>query len=120
MEIFRELERLKIDIAALTETKRKGKGIEEEKNYVRVYSGVSKDQRAKGGVSILINKKYKKCIKEWQYIDERIVQVQMRLTGHDVNIVGVYAPNDDADDKQKENFYNKLCSIIENKKVGKK
>jgi hypothetical protein len=64
---------------------------------------------------MLIQKKYKKCVKEWQYIDERIVQVQMRLNGHDVNIVRVYAPNDDADDKQKENFYNKLCSITDNK-----
>jgi exonuclease III len=119
MEIFRELERLKIDIAALTETKRKGTGIEEDKNYIQIYSGVSKYQRATGGVSILINKKYKKCINEWQYIDERIVKVQMRLNGHDVTIVGVYAPNDDADDKQKDNFYNKLCSITDNKSSRK-
>jgi len=58
-EVFREIERLKIDIAALTETKRKGNGIEEGKNYIQIYSGVSKDQRAKCGVSLLIKKKYK-------------------------------------------------------------
>ena len=63
IEVFRELERLKIDIAALTETKRKGNGIEEERNYIQIYSGVNKDQRAKCGVSLLIKKKYKKCIK---------------------------------------------------------
>jgi len=38
----------------------------------------------------------------------------MRLNGNDVNIVGVYAPNDDADDKQKEDFYNKLRLITDN------
>jgi len=31
-----------------------------------------------------------------------------------VNIVGVYAPNDDADEKQKEDFYNKLRFITDN------
>ena len=113
MEVFRELERLKIDIAVLTETKSKGQGIEEGKNYLQIYSGVSKDQRAKCGVSLLIKKKYKKCIKEWQYINERIVQVQMRLNGHDVNIIGVYAPNDDADDKQKEKFYRTLGCMMD-------
>ena len=113
MEVLGELERLKIDIAALTETKRKGQGMEEGKNYIQIYSGVNKDQRAKCGVSLLIKKKYKKCIKEWQYINERIVQVQIRLNGHDVNIVGVYAPNDDADDKQKENFYNTLGCMMD-------
>ena len=113
-EVFRKLERLKIDIAALTETKRKGNGIEEERNYIQIYSGVNKDQRAKCGVSLLIKKKYKKCIKERKYIDERIVQVQMQLNGHDVNILGIYAPNEDADENQKENFYSKLCSITEN------
>jgi len=65
-------------------------------------------------VSLLIKKKYKKCIKEWQYIDERLVQVQMRLNGYDVNIVDVYVPNGDADDKPKEDFYNKLRLITDN------
>jgi len=37
----------------------------------------------------------------------------MRLNGYNVNIVGVYAPNDDADDKQKEEFYNKLRLITD-------
>jgi len=99
---------------ALTETKWKGNGIEEEKNYIQIYSGVSKNQRARCGVSLFIKKKYKKCVKEWQYIDERLVQVQMQLNGNDVNIVGVNAPNDDADDKQKEDFYNKLRLITDN------
>jgi len=54
MEVFRELERLKIDIAVLTETKSKGQGIEEGKNYLQIFSGVSKDQRAKCGFSLLI------------------------------------------------------------------
>jgi len=77
IEVFSELECPNVDIAALMETKRKGNGTEEGKNYIQIYSGVSKDQRARCGVSLLIKKKYKKCIKEWQYIDERLAQVQM-------------------------------------------
>ena len=38
----------------------------------------------------------------------------MRLNGHDVNIVGIYAPNEDAGDNQKEEFCRRLCSITDN------
>jgi len=37
IEVFRELERLNVVIAALTETKRKGNGIEEEKKTTSGY-----------------------------------------------------------------------------------
>jgi hypothetical protein len=57
-----KLGKLKIDVIGLTETKQKGIGMEIVRGYVHLYSGVSKDRRAKRGVSILINKKFKKGI----------------------------------------------------------
>jgi len=59
-EITSELGKLKMDVIGLTETKRKGIGTEIVRDYVYLYSGVSKDRRAGRGVSILINKKIKK------------------------------------------------------------
>jgi exonuclease III len=59
-EITSELGKLKMDVIGLTETKRKGIGTEIERGYVHLCSGVSKDRRAKRGVSILINNKFKK------------------------------------------------------------
>lgn len=55
---------MKIDICDLPETKKK-KGECNKK--------VVKDQRAKRGVSIVVHKKHKKFIKNWQEVNERIM-----------------------------------------------
>ena len=58
--ITSELGKLKMDVIGLTETKRKGTGMEIVRGYVHLCSRVPKDRRAERGVSILINKKFKK------------------------------------------------------------
>jgi len=46
-EITSKLRKLKMDVIGLKETKRKGTGSEIVGGYVHLYSGVSKDRRAK-------------------------------------------------------------------------
>lgn len=46
-EVLEELTRYNIDIAVLTETKRKGTGTEIKQDYIHIYSEIPKDQRAK-------------------------------------------------------------------------
>jgi hypothetical protein len=50
------LEELKQDITILTETKKKGNGVEILGPYLHFYSGVPKEKRARRGVSILVKK----------------------------------------------------------------
>lgn len=45
---------MNVDVAVLTEVKKKGSGTEEIDGYIHVYSGVQKDMRAKAGVSIVV------------------------------------------------------------------
>ena len=59
-EIASELGKLNMDVIGLTETKRKGTGVEIAWGYIHLYCGVSKDRRAERGVSILIKKNLKK------------------------------------------------------------
>jgi exonuclease III len=61
-EIIKGLEELKQDIVILTETKKKGNGVEILGPYLHFYSGVTKEKRAKRGVSILVKKRYKRNI----------------------------------------------------------
>jgi len=61
-EIIKGLEELKQDITILTETKKKGTGVEILGPYVHFYSGVPKEKRANRGVSILVKKRYKRYI----------------------------------------------------------
>jgi len=42
---------------------------------------VKKNERAKRGISILINKKWIASIKKWESIDERIFRLDMNIWG---------------------------------------
>ena len=108
-----ELDRFKMDVVILSETKRKAKGEEELGNYVHIWSGVSKSVRAKAGVSIMINKTWKKRITNWEFINERIIKVEMTLFAREVVIIGVYAPTNDTRDQEKDTFWTILRETIE-------
>ena len=80
-EITRELNIVKMDVVGLTETKEKGTRSETLENYIHLFSGVKKYERTKRGLSILINKKWKGSIKNWEVIDERILKLYMNIRG---------------------------------------
>ena len=80
-EITRELNIVKMDVVGLTETKMKGTRSETLGNYIHFFSGVNKYERTKRGLSILINKKWKGSIKNWEVIDERILKLYMNIRG---------------------------------------
>lgn len=112
-EVFREIGRFKIDICVITETKKKGNGTENVGDYIHLYSGVDKSIRAKRGVAIIIHKRFKNNIIGWEGIDERIITAELKINGHEIAIVGVYAPNDSDIKEIKDQFYEKLSAVIE-------
>lgn len=112
-EVFKEIETNAMDIVALTETKKKGKGTEEKNGYIHIYSGKPKEERASSGVSIVIKKKYRKQIKAWEQITDRILKVEMELKNQPLVIIGVYGPNDDASREKKQEFYNELTRLLD-------
>ena len=65
---------------------------------------MKKYERAKRGVSVLINKKWKGSIKNWEAIDERILKLDMNILGYKLTIMGIYAPNEDNKATVKMNF----------------
>lgn len=54
------MQKQKLGVAVLTETKIKGTYSETVGDYLHIYSGVDKGERAKAGVAILIHKKLKR------------------------------------------------------------
>ena len=69
-----------------------------------VYSGVQ-EGRAKGGVAILLSERFDSFSKEWKCVDERIVQIQLRIEGVWVTVVQVYAPTKDRSQDVNDEFY---------------
>lgn len=112
-EIIIELSEKHIDICAVSETKKKGKGIVTYQDYIMFYSGVPKETRAKEGVGILLNKKYENSIDDYKFISERILMVSLRMTNmNTLYIFSIYAPEDCKPEREKESFYDTLHEYL--------
>lgn len=111
-EIISELKELKVDIAVLTETKKKGQGSENPGHYDHFFSGIAKDKRAQQGVSIFIRKGIRNCITSWEAINERLIKMNFSFNGQKVTIIGVYAVNDDALVNKKDELFEQLSFEI--------
>mgnify|MGYP000029344414 CR=1 FL=1 len=101
------------DIVILSETKKKGQGIETQGTYLHLYSGVSKEKRAKRGISIMIKKTYKKYIKQWEAINENMIKLNLNIFGKRIAILGVYGLSEDEPQERKDEFYITLNRVID-------
>ncbi|XP_044766150.1 craniofacial development protein 2-like [Coccinella septempunctata] len=112
-EVVKELEDKNIDICALQETKKKGKGQMWLGEYLLIYSGVERDRRAKEGVALMIHKKLTQNIRECKYVSSRIVATKLRSQGKKVNIIGVYSPENCKPEAERTSFYETLQETID-------
>lgn len=91
-EIVSEIEKINMDVVVLIETKKKGDGTEMIRKYVHLFSGVGKDQRAKREISILLKKKFKRKISDWEPINENMIKVNIQQFGRKITVLGVTHP----------------------------
>ncbi|PSN41857.1 hypothetical protein C0J52_10245, partial [Blattella germanica] len=78
-ELERELKEREIDIAIISETKKKQRGSYDLKNYTVFYSGVDITERAQAGVAILINNNLRNLITSYQWINQRIIEIRCKI-----------------------------------------
>ena len=107
-----ELLKRKIDIAILTETKKKNKGSEDISNYVMTYCGIPTNQWASSGVAIAIRKDWKHKIQDYTWISDRIIETRIKVLNRNFTIVGVYAPVE-GKEQATEEFYRELQQSID-------
>ncbi|KAJ4431193.1 hypothetical protein ANN_19790 [Periplaneta americana] len=107
LELIENLKQRNINIAVITETKKKLRGTKDLKNYTLIYSGVEQTQRAVGGVGILIDEKWKRKIESYVYINERIVIVRFKIDRGHLCVIGLYAP-EEGRREDTEIFYEEL------------
>ncbi|XP_056639351.1 craniofacial development protein 2-like [Diorhabda sublineata] len=101
-----ELKKHKIDICALSETKKKGAGNFRIAEYTLIYNGKPKDERAASGVGLLVHEKYDKNIK---YISDRLLQTTFKFTETTkTHILSVYAPDTSKSQEETDSFYDEL------------
>lgn len=110
-ELNNELANKKVDVAVVTETKKKLSGTKELENYVMVYSGVPQYKRAACGVAILLHNQWKSKIVSYSYISERMVTLRMKTERGHLTVVGVYAPEEGKYDETLL-FYESLQKVL--------
>ncbi|XP_072392345.1 uncharacterized protein [Diabrotica undecimpunctata] len=96
-ELIDEFDKAQLDFLAITETKKKGQGMDElDKEHVFLYSGVSTDSKAAEGVGCLMRASYMSYVKNWKFISQRNLKIEITLDNSEITTILVtYSPNDD-------------------------
>ena len=91
-ELLNRLRERSINMAVITEIKKKLKGTRDIDDFVMIYSGVSQNNRAVCGVAVLLDKKSKRKIVSYTFVSERIIILRLKIERDYFSVFGVYAP----------------------------
>ena len=115
-ELVEEINKYKIDILGITETKTKEQGIGMTiGNYTFIHSGVSKEERARAGVGIIIKNDILEN-SDHKCINERLLELNVDLKDRKLKIIVGYGPNESASKEEREEFYTQLQMVIDTTK----
>ena len=114
---MKEMDTFGVDILCLSETKKKGRMIENLNGMTCIYSGVNENEFGRAGVGVILSERVKECMYDYGYVNERIMWVRMKVNLQRVLVVAVYAPCDGASVEEKDYFYDSLRDELD--KLGR-
>ena len=109
-ELRANLQKYKIDICCLAETKLMGKGEREIGGWRLLYSGIP-DVKSHG-VGIMLSERALGSLIGCDRISERLMSCSFALPKSKLHVVSAYAPTNDKDESVKESFYAALQQVI--------
>ncbi|KAK2705309.1 hypothetical protein QYM36_017374 [Artemia franciscana] len=107
---MRTLDKFRIDIAGLSETRLTGFGTLNSETYHILYSGL--ETRKEAGVGMALSSRAKKCLVDWEPINERILCARFATSQAKLTVIVVYAPTNDTGDQTKDEFYRLLSNVV--------
>ena len=108
VDIFKER---KLDVMALSETKVKGKGVQDWEGQRVIVSGVERCW-AKEGVAVIISGRLWGGVREYKCINSRMMWVKLKVNGEKVVIISVYGPGMEKRGDERELFWESLNECI--------
>jgi endonuclease/exonuclease/phosphatase family metal-dependent hydrolase len=106
-EIADEMMKYKLEIIALQEVRWQGRGRIDKKEFSMLYSG-TEQRSGLYGTGFMIQNKVRKCLMEFEPINERICRIRLKGKFRNISLLSVHAPTEERSDEEKESFYERL------------
>ena len=112
-QVMKEMRKYQLDILGISECRWTGSGkINTQTGETIIYSGRS-DNHHSNGVAIAMTKGTHKTLYEWTPISDRIITARFWSKYIKTTVIQVYAPTNDADEDDKESFYDQLQKVVD-------
>ena len=112
-QVVNEFDNYRLDLLGLSETRWTGSDKKTlQSGHTFIFSG-REDDIHEQGVGLLISKKVSKSLLEWQPFGPRLLKARFNSKYTKLTVVTCYAPTEEAEDADKENFYEQLQAIME-------
>ncbi|KAJ3581662.1 hypothetical protein NHX12_016403, partial [Muraenolepis orangiensis] len=118
--IAEEMKRYGISLLGLGETRWLQSGqVKLASGETILYSGHPEDSAPHTeGVAFMLSKEAQRALISWEPINSRIITAKFQTTHKKINlqVIQCYAPTNDTDDETKDQFYNQLYTILQDRK----
>lgn len=116
--LVHELARAGVNIMGLQEVRWLGAGELVVDGYTILWSGPEEGAVRRAGVALVLDKLAVSALKSWNPLSDRVMMANFRYTFGDLTIVTAYAPTNEADAVDKDNFYATLEYALSTVKRG--
>ena len=115
-QVAREMQRYRLHILGISETRwiRHGQKLLSTGELL-IYSGHEEADIHSEGVGMMLSKRAQKTLRGWEPHGSRIIVASFTTKKKlNLNVVQIYAPTNEAEDEEKDNFYTRLQDVINN------
>ncbi|XP_070039706.1 uncharacterized protein [Nicotiana tomentosiformis] len=109
IELVKILQKRRVNIACVQETRWVGSKARDVDGYKLWYSGV---QKGKNGVGILVDRELRESVVEVRRVNDRLMIIKLVVGECTLNIVSAYAPHVGLDEEVKRRFCEGLDEIV--------
>jgi len=120
--VLQEMNRMSIDVMGISETfwEREGEFMTSipgsNEKFRVIYSGGLKRRR---GVGMILRENVGKSVLNYQLISDRIMVVRVKAEPVNLLIIQAYAPCEDAEEEEKDGFYEAMDQVISQSRKGR-
>ncbi|KAI5639977.1 reverse transcriptase (RNA-dependent DNA polymerase) domain-containing protein [Phthorimaea operculella] len=125
-EVCQMMDKRRIDVLCVNETKRKGCDTTKHGPYVAYWSGVPSTDRGCKGVGVILSERMAECVTEFECVSPRLLWIRLKVGITRIFVLGVYAPTDLGSGgstkakRENEEFWDSVRDVLKNCKTNER